>query len=181
MDSTTATTTTICDLISRPEAERIVDAHIAHKTRGRKCWKPSTSPTHVGGYCRVSTRKIPIPGTDRKRRKMNVYLHHLTLIAAGRAHELRRLYKRGYQVSHLCHKTWCFNPEHLVVESARRNNARNSCKGNYVISHGDMTWNPCPHGRSHITLAGSIACCARSAWMMDTIIASSICVNNFGS
>lgn len=89
----------------------------------------------------------------------NQYLHHIALIAAGRRDELKAVIATNQhlkqndanrlQVSHLCHKSHCINHQHLVVETARDNLARNSCKGmsmlQFFIAGEEYVLNVCPH------------------------------------
>src|SRR5690606_421699 len=60
--------------------------------------------------------------------RMEYYVHHLTLIVAGRKDELRG-FVEGKQASHLCHNRCCFRASHLVVEDGEANRARNQCRG----------------------------------------------------
>ena len=75
------------------------------------------------------------------------YAHHIALVAVGRGDELMLL-TSGHQVSHLCGESRCFNHQHLVVETAEANRARNMCISlKYVrcpcpCNH---VFNPCPH------------------------------------
>jgi len=49
----------------------------------------------------------------------------------------------------LCHNSKCFNPEHLVVEDAAQNKARNTCKEAIVLTLPDGTsFNPCRHWKA---------------------------------
>jgi len=73
-------------------------------------------------------------------RKTEYYIHHLSLLTSDRGNELKGV-KDGQQVSHLCHERTCFNPDHLTVEDAVKNRARNKC-----IS---WTWITCPCGCGH--------------------------------
>ncbi len=82
-----------------------------------------------------------------------VYAHQLAMVAKGSGYELlpTRSGTREEQceVSHLCHNTRCFNPQHLVVETKRLNNARNSCVGHFEIRcECGATYNPCPHSET---------------------------------
>nr|BAB87243.1 His-Cys box homing endonuclease [Coemansia mojavensis] len=138
--------------ITANQAQQIVHGHIAKITKGRNCWKPTTKPTHRNGYCQINLRHTLLDASDKKIGRC-IYLHHLSLVAANKAHELTRLNagKKRLQVSHLCHRGWCFNPEHLVVESQRLNAKRNNCKGNNIfITNNGVTINPCPHGKNGI-------------------------------
>lgn len=68
------------------------------------------------------------------------YIHHLALVDAGRADDLKGLLN-GKQVSHLCHNRVCFNADHLVVEDAETNRDRNKCRS--------WSWVTCPCGCNH--------------------------------
>jgi len=53
-------------------------------------------------------------------------------------HELSYVYRNGpvpdnLQVSHLCGNTTCFNPDHLVAETAIENNRRKGCSNARVV------------------------------------------------
>ncbi|KAK9249046.1 zinc-binding loop region of homing endonuclease-domain-containing protein, partial [Lipomyces tetrasporus] len=72
----------------------------------------------------------------------------VALIADNRRDELKMtLGSYSFDISHLCHNRKCFNPEHLVVESRRTNNRRQSCNGRKILVAGDdFSYHPCAHG-----------------------------------
>ena len=53
--------------------------------------------------------------------------HRLVVIAHKTEDEITRLLQ-GEQASHLCHKTTCINPDHIVVETKARNEQRKGCR-----------------------------------------------------
>lgn len=51
----------------------------------------------------------------------------------------------GMEASHLCHRQNCFNPTHVVEETAERNRSRRWCLGTiYCREHGSVLWQ-CGH------------------------------------
>jgi hypothetical protein len=50
----------------------------------------------------------------------------------------------GEVVSHRCHRKKCINPEHLVIESISKNNARKGCL-RALVDHSGNVWNLCWH------------------------------------
>jgi hypothetical protein len=95
----------------------------------------------------------------------NQYLHHIALIAAGRRDELKAVIATNLllpsndpnrlQVSHLCHNSHCINQQHLVVETAKDNLARSSCKGmsilQFFIVGDEYVLMGCPHRKSPVS------------------------------
>ncbi|KAK9257538.1 zinc-binding loop region of homing endonuclease-domain-containing protein, partial [Lipomyces tetrasporus] len=75
----------------------------------------------------------------------------ISLIASNRRDELKMtLGRRGrstYDISHLCHNSKCFNPEHLIVESGTNNRRRKICNGQKILVHDGFSYHPCPHGK----------------------------------
>ncbi|KAK9327452.1 zinc-binding loop region of homing endonuclease, partial [Lipomyces starkeyi] len=73
----------------------------------------------------------------------------LAVIATNREDELNTTLDRSsrsrFDISHLCHNAKCFNPEHIIVESATNNNRRRTCNGQKVIVYGNFTYHPCTH------------------------------------
>ena len=55
-----------------------------------------------------------------------MYVHRLVYMATH--HDMTILEKNGAEVSHLCHKTLCCNPKHLVLESNEVNSERRTCR-----------------------------------------------------
>ncbi|KAK9236995.1 zinc-binding loop region of homing endonuclease-domain-containing protein [Lipomyces kononenkoae] len=100
------------------------------------CWMATLKPDQ-NGYCRVHLRKL----------KVRPFLHQLALIADNRLAELKKtLRSTSLDISHLCHNSSCFNPEHLLVESRLQNIRRQTCVGHNVILHRDFEFHPCRHG-----------------------------------
>ncbi|CZS75002.1 unnamed protein product [Fusarium graminearum] len=56
----------------------------------------------------------------------------------------------GNHISYLCHNRACFNPLHLVEETAQQNNARKGCTSPlFCPDHGHLIWNPCELNNHH--------------------------------
>jgi hypothetical protein len=83
------------------------------------CWECELAPSKNKGYvqasykqCRVQTINV-LSFIDKEKRDVG----------------------QGMHVSHLCGNTKCYNPQHLIEESALQNNARKNC----------LVWVDCPH------------------------------------
>jgi len=55
-----------------------------------------------------------------------------------------RVVQYGENASHLCHNPACINPDHLVIESAHKNNIRVACPCWSNATNGEKQW-ICPH------------------------------------
>lgn len=76
------------------------------------------------------------------------FIHQLAVVARGLGQSLVHTTKGAgtYHVSHLCHNTSCFNPEHVWVETAAQNQARKSCVGQFIMTDNlGNVFHPCPH------------------------------------
>ncbi|KAI9775019.1 MAG: hypothetical protein M1835_005968 [Candelina submexicana] len=140
----------IFDVLSQDLARRICADHRRTGTStSLGCWQSPSAPGHPNGYVKPNLRNTIING---RKYNIQIWLHQLSLIGAGRHLELKATLKEEgdalgatYQVSHLCHNGACFNPDHLIVELGAENKGRNSCQGHYIIQHLGMTWHPCAH------------------------------------
>lgn len=47
-------------------------------------------------------------------------------------------------VSHLCHNSWCMNPQHFVMETLAENKGRNGCPGPPYCFHSNKCLRPGP-------------------------------------
>lgn len=94
----------------------------------------------------------------------NVSLHALAAIAQGLGPQLRLTSNGKYHVSHLCHNHRCFNPDHVVIETAQMNQKRKTCHGHYILNFTEDTkeggkaepatvFHPCPHGHEERCVA----------------------------
>ncbi|KAK9311663.1 zinc-binding loop region of homing endonuclease-domain-containing protein [Lipomyces starkeyi] len=73
-------------------------------------------------------------------RKLRPLMYQIAFITTNRGDELKTtLGRSSYDVSHLCHDSKCFNPDHLVVESKKNNLRRRVCNGHKVIIYGDFS------------------------------------------
>lgn len=91
------------------------------------CWVYPNKPNKKG-YVQVA-----------KDNNKKVYTHHLAVrMVLGRNSVPT---DRHHNVSHLCGRASCCNPEHLVVESARANHARKNCRASRSVT--------CPCGCMH--------------------------------
>lgn len=114
------------------------------------CWISKLAPAHPNGYIKVNLRNTPYkPQPEQPERKLGIqpFLHQLAIVGKGQGLRLPLTTGAGgYEVSHLCHNSGCFNPEHLVVERAALNKARNACRGRAVLEiESTMRIHPCPH------------------------------------
>ncbi|KAL8366727.1 hypothetical protein RB595_010538 [Gaeumannomyces hyphopodioides] len=67
-------------------------------------------------------------------------IHVVSFVASNGRHPI------GLHISHLCDTRRCFNPDHLVAETAAMNNARKGCPGPITCSiHGHIVVDLCPH------------------------------------
>nr|QCT85682.1 putative homing endonuclease [uncultured Rhizophydiales] len=120
-------------------------------------------PNELGCVEHTLQRREPYAKVNLRQKDFgNQYLHHIALIAADRKNELKAVVATNkslsqndhnrLQVSHLCHNSYCVNHNHLVVEAAKDNLARNSCKGShniqFFIAGDEYIWNGCPHRKS---------------------------------
>lgn len=111
------------------------------------CWVSGNANAHDNGYVKMNLRGTIIPGTSR-RFAVQPFGHQMGIVAGGSGPTLRLTTNGEFHVSHLCHNTACFNPEHLVVEQAGLNRLRNSCKHSFIIRTVDGTViHPCTHWR----------------------------------
>ena len=120
------------------------------------CRLAALAPGHRYGYLKKNLRKTH--GLDGILIGMNLWLHQVAAVAAGMGELLGKCKRRGknsYQVSHLCHRTNCFEPSHLIIETSSDNMQRNNCARHFEIMVGSTTIHPCPHGA---TLASRLKC-----------------------
>ncbi|KAM0513559.1 hypothetical protein ACHAPE_007823, partial [Trichoderma viride] len=102
------------------------------------CWFCIVKPTK-GSYTRMNLRNTEHPTRPGRKIGQNVYRHRLAIVAKGEG-SYSALASREpsgrlapYHASHLCHNAGCFRPEHLVVEPAELNTARNECQGQSIL------------------------------------------------
>lgn len=142
------------DLITTDHARELLMAKRTEVTTGTACWIAAGEQAHENGYKAVNLANTysRVPGhIQQKIGIKKLYLHQLALIASNRRDELLWCTQANklFQVSHLCHNSGCFNPEHLIVEESDRNKARNTCQGHEIIEYsglGAMRYHPCAHG-----------------------------------
>ena len=80
------------------------------------------------------------PGISQGHGKSKIKIHMLAVYIA------RREIPGPSQVSsHLCHTKFCCNPDHIVIESIRKNSARNGCLHSLWDEKSGTTWCLCPH------------------------------------
>lgn len=102
------------------------------------CWLFQGS-TNTDGYGQVWTKK----NSDLRRRgrsSQTAFLIHRVAFLAATGQDAT-----GH-VSHLCDRPKCFNPDHLVDETAQQNNSRKGCPGPIACSvHHHVVVDLCPH------------------------------------
>lgn len=107
------------------------------------CWFSNAKPKK-GPYTLLNLVKTPHP-SGQGNIGFAVYRHRLAIVAKGEA-SLLALASTNYQISHLCHNGGCFRPEHLEMEPAELNTARNECRGRSILMLPDGVFlHPCPH------------------------------------
>jgi hypothetical protein len=124
------------------------------------CWECDNAADSSKGYVKFNigntikpggqltfNQAVPGPGN------INPFAHQLGAVAAGLGQMLMNTVTNAasYQVSHLCHNGSCFNPEHLTIESAVLNKARNTCQGQVItICSCGQIYNSCCHGSTEM-------------------------------
>lgn len=128
--------------------ERFRQSRVDRRTN---CWIPSGS-RNTDGYVQVSLTRASTEGTPPLTEQRKIYrrvrgrqraftLHILSYAARIGSHPVS-----GEHVSHLCDVRACFNPDHLVGEDARSNNARKGCPGPiFCPEHGHLLIDLCAH------------------------------------
>lgn len=75
-------------------------------------------------------------------RRPTAFLLHIVSFVADRGHGV----PNDQQVSHLCDRRNCFNPNHLLAESVQANNSRKGCPGPlFCPDHGHKIASLCKH------------------------------------
>lgn len=115
------------------------------------CWFSNNVPSSEYGYVKF---KLTIPnagaGSAGEGRKINAFGHQWAIVASGAGHMLPLTTKEGtaaekYHVSHLCHRSNCFRPSHVVVETALKNQSRKGCgHTTRVVLRTGSRIDPCP-------------------------------------
>lgn len=145
---------------------RAVLQRLAFTTNETGCKLSSNKPSHKNGYVQISINNVPTPqGTTFD---IHILVHQLPFLASGNVEMLRSAMQYGtHQISHLCHNSSCFNPDHLVVETAKLNMARKTCQGHKITRfyHLDdkvqvrmdgagnelyVQYHPCVHGTTEL-------------------------------
>lgn len=110
------------------------DLFLFWEDRYAKWWEKELASGYEDGWCRI-TKKVPTKDDGY----VQISFHALN--KAMCLHNLACARQNGpppldaSEASHLCGRTRCFNPEHLVWESTRANNLRKGCP----------VWVDCPH------------------------------------
>jgi hypothetical protein len=137
-------------MITKAHALQIISEELANwsTTNATGCWLSTKAANHRCGYRVYNLRKTRSWRPHGSLIALQPFMHQIALIAAGKRKEMRGIGKTGAtdHASHLCHNSACFNPRHVVVESAKLNKWRNSCRGHKIIYSGRVVWHPCVHG-----------------------------------
>lgn len=122
-------------------AEQIVlsKKRLHSSTNTLRCWL-YTGSVNTDGYGQVWTKPNSMFNHKGRRAQKAFLLHILAFISAGNC------YDSTLQVSHLCNNRSCFNPAHLIQESAAVNNSRKNCEGpNIIVALPRVTRSNCAH------------------------------------
>jgi len=106
------------------------------------CFIPNKQP-RPDGYVRFSVTK----GNSRKafgveKGEQTYYLHQLAWYVAG--NEVPND-SSVVHLSHLCLDPRCFNVEHIVLESPKKNNSRKNCGKIHTCPNCEHTFSDCAH------------------------------------
>jgi len=102
------------------------------------CWL-FTGSTNNDGYGQVWTKKNSDLQKTGRNAQTAFLIHRVAYLAATGQ-------DAAGQVSHLCDRPKCFNPDHLVDETAVQNNSRKGCPGPIACSvHHHVVVDLCPH------------------------------------
>jgi hypothetical protein len=116
---------------------------------GVGCWMSATQPNRPGGYVKVNLSNTFHPDGSGNKIGVSVYQHQLSVVARGNGAMLRLAGKGGrWDVSHLCHNSLCFNPDHVRVEPKWLNSLRKVCAGlqRILLPDGSVI-HPCRHAK----------------------------------
>ncbi|CAO1623149.1 unnamed protein product [Sympodiomycopsis kandeliae] len=128
--------------IPSKQAQKIYKRHIYRPHSFDQSDFPSTcvepkNTSKYDKYVKINTRHTKSAVDDTLLEK-SVFGHHLALVAVSRGQDLSGLFisdkDTRNQVSHLCHNTYCCNPNHLVVEPDYVNKKRNACRGSTYLT-----------------------------------------------
>ena len=97
--------------------------------------------TNTDGYGQIYTKPNALVRSTGRAAQRAFLLH----IVAFVAHHGQHGFETENHISHICDMRNCFNPDHLVLESAQANNARKGCPGNIVCEGCNLVVYLCPH------------------------------------
>nr|AAP73783.1 intron-encoded I-PpoI type endonuclease [Neoscytalidium dimidiatum] len=115
------------------------------------CWtSPDKQPSEPGKpYRKLNWRNTNHPNRPSEKIGHVFYAHHIGAVAAGYGNHLSLISgaHAAYNVSHLCGNGECFNPDHLVIETAGLNQRRKTCQGHAQVRlPNGSVYHPCQHG-----------------------------------
>lgn len=114
------------------------------------CYRPRLKISAVDKYPHVNLSKK----SDLTARPPSgkYYLHHIAFLLSSDGREwLPRMQRSNntFNISHLCHNTWCFNPSHLAIETRTDNLCRSQCQRHKAAlintKYERFLLHPCPH------------------------------------
>lgn len=141
--------------ITQEQAQSLIDEYCRETRSGCRISRLTASER----YSYVNLNRSTYRRSDGSRfPDGKYYLHHIAILLKRRSRTLlRSVYatsgtssKDMLQVSHLCHRSHCLNPDHLVVEPMDDNLNRNRCQHQQIIDYNPgvgqrVILHPCPH------------------------------------
>lgn len=72
---------------------------------------------------------LGIPHSDE-----SILAHQAVMILKEGLDEFNSSRDQNLEISHLCHRSMCLNPRHLVYETTKNNSSRKSCKDSFLCN-----------------------------------------------
>jgi len=146
LSETSAASATVKDIWDLPVswAQARLEAEVEERGGELGCWTHAVDDGEK--YCKKNYMHTQHPlRPSGEKIGHHIFLHQLAAVAKGQGQQLKLTSKGEYHVSHLCHNHKCFNPQHVVIETAQMNQKRKTCQGRFMA---DFTNDETPHGRA---------------------------------